>query len=52
MVQVMRYSISSFSGQVIPWTTEIRYLGVYIVCSWIFKSYGTTQNCFQETTAH
>ena len=30
-------SISSFSGQVIPWTTEIRYLGVYIVCSRIFK---------------
>ena len=22
-------SISSFSGQVIPWTTEIRYLGVW-----------------------
>ena len=29
--------IVSLSGQVIPWTNEMRYLGVYIIKSRVFR---------------
>ena len=34
--------IISLSGQLIPWATEIRYLGIHIVSSRLFKCSLTT----------